>query len=161
MLTLLSVSVSNKFFPLERLITGGSPYCSGRHISPPCAPPASSAGLETHLNIDQAPGRTACPPQPPPPNPPAPPGLFHSFIDRPRARLPISQRHMDLVAVLWHSVWFCLSVACRLYWCFGRRLVFFTQIFVIFKALQLRQHVYLKWHETGLLGYINIENKHI
>lgn len=51
---LFCVCVTNKCFPLRESWQEVADYCSGRLIYP-----AGSAGLETHLNIDQAPGRTA------------------------------------------------------------------------------------------------------
>lgn len=61
---LFSVWVSNKCFPLRESLQEVVNYCSGLLIHPRCAPPASSAGLQTHLNIDRAPGRTAWGPGP-------------------------------------------------------------------------------------------------
>lgn len=61
---LFCVCVANKCFPLKESWQEVANYCSGCLISPRCAPPAGSAGLETHLNVDQAPGRTAWGPGP-------------------------------------------------------------------------------------------------
>lgn len=56
---LFCVCVVNKCFPLRESWQEVANYCSGCLISTCCAPPAGLAGLETHLNIDQAPGRPA------------------------------------------------------------------------------------------------------
>lgn len=61
---LFCVCVANKCFSLRESWREVANYCSGRLVSPRCAPPAASAGLETHLNIDQAPGRAAWGPGP-------------------------------------------------------------------------------------------------
>lgn len=53
-----------KCFPLRVPWQEVANYCSGSLAPPHCAPPAGSAGLETHLNIDQAPGRAVWGPGP-------------------------------------------------------------------------------------------------
>ena len=56
---LFSFCVANKCFPLRVSWQEVANYCSSCLICSRCAPPAGLAGLETHLNIDQTPGKTA------------------------------------------------------------------------------------------------------
>lgn len=78
----------------------------------------------THLNIDQAPGRTAWGPWPS--------GLFQSFIDGHRAKLPISQQHMDRGAVAQSA---CVCIGGGTVWdplCTANCACLFHGIFIVF-----------------------------